>query len=70
MSRTVIFEVVSTIGYCHVKIEDDNVTDDDLEEEARDRIADSGVDEPSRGIYFHENDGVEDNEYVLKSIDL
>ena len=69
MSRTVIFEVVSTIGYCHVEIADDTIRHEDLEAEARERIEDSGVDEPSRGIRFFENDGVEENEYIFKQIE-
>jgi hypothetical protein len=55
--RTVIFEVKSIIGYRHVQIVDDTIENEDLEAEARKKIADSGVNEPSRGIYLYENDG-------------
>ena len=69
MSRTVIFEVKSTIGHCHVEIADDTILEKDLVAAALEKLEDNGVDEPSRGLRFYENDGVEDNEYVFVQIE-
>ena len=63
MSRTVIFGVKSTIGFCHVEVVDDTILEKDLIKSALEKIEDNGVDEPSRGIHFHENDEATENDY-------
>jgi len=68
MSRTVIFAVKSTIGLCYVEVEDDTMKDEDLVAEALSRIEDEGVDVPSRGLRFFENDDVDENEYDFVKI--
>ena len=67
--RTVVFEVRSTIGFCNVEVEDDNLSDELAMRQARAKIEDSGVDEPSRGINFFAEDGVEENEIFFRHIE-
>ena len=66
--RTVVFEVSATIGWCDVKIEDDNLSDEEAKTMAMEKIADSGVDEPSEGIRFYENDSADENDLLFKEI--
>lgn len=55
MSKTVVFEVKSTIGFCHVKVDDD-LSDKKAVTKAKALIDENGPDEPSRGILYYPND--------------
>ena len=63
LMRTVVVEVMSNIGNCHIDIEDDNLSDEEAIAQALEHIEENGCDEPARGIMFLYNDDATENEY-------